>query len=81
MIDISLVKYLSRNKIIWTIHNLYGHELFFPKLEKLIRRHSAKKADGSITHCNRAKKEVQKELGIPFNKKYMIPYGNFITGL
>jgi len=79
LIDVYLVKYLLRAKIIWTVNNLYSHELFFPKLEKFIRRHFAKKADFLIAHCNRAKKLVQKEFKIPNNKIYMIPHGNYLT--
>ena len=80
LIDIYLVKYILQTKIIWTVNNLLSHELFFPRLEKFIRSHFAKKTDIIITHCNRAKKIVQKELKIPQDKIYMIPHGNYLKG-
>ena len=79
LIDIYLIKYILRTKIIWTVNNLYSHELFFPRFEKFVRSLFAKKADILIAHCNQAKKKVQKEFIIPPNKIYMIPHGNYLT--
>jgi len=79
LVDVYLIKYLLHTKIIWTVNNMYSHELFFPRLEKFIRRHFAKKADILIAHCNEAKKKVQKEFIIPPNKIFMIPHGNYLT--
>ena len=79
LIDIYLIKYILHTKIIWTVNNLYSHELIFPRFEKFVRSHFAKKADILIAQCNQAKKKVQKEFIIPSNKIYMIPHGNYIT--
>ena len=79
LIEIYLIKYVLRIKIIWTVNNLFSHELFFPRFEKFVRGHFARKADILIAHCNKAKKIVQKEFKIPQNKILMIPHGNYLT--
>ncbi|KKK62823.1 hypothetical protein LCGC14_3000490, partial [marine sediment metagenome] len=48
LIDVIIVKYLLRTKIIWTVHNLYSHETQLPSIERLGRRILAKIADGNI---------------------------------
>ena len=78
ILDIYLVKYILRKKIIWTVHNLYSHKSFFPKVEKLGKNFFSKKVDSIICHCNNAKKLVQKEFGVNPGKIHIIPHGNYI---
>ncbi len=79
LIDFNLAKFLFHLRIIWTIHNLYSHELFHPKLEKFVRKHFAKKVDAIIVHCNQAKAEVQKEFAITETKIHVLPQGNYTS--
>ncbi|MFW9877563.1 MAG: glycosyltransferase family 4 protein [Candidatus Thorarchaeota archaeon] len=80
LIDVSLAKYISRSRIIWTINNLHSHELFFPRFEKFTRSFFAKIANKAIAHCYIAKKIIQEEFKIHPNKIYMIPHGNYLKG-
>lgn len=75
--DIYIAKFFFKLKIVWTIHNLYSHESYHPKLEKMIRQHFSKNSDAIIVHCNQAKIIVHKEFGIPKTKIYVIPQGNY----
>lgn len=78
ILDIYLVKYILRKKIIWTVHNLYSHKSFFPKVEKLGKNFFSKKVDSVICHCKIAKRLVQKEFGVNPAKIHIIPHGNYI---
>ncbi len=77
IIDVYIVKYLLKAKIVWTIHNLYSHECIYRKLEKLGRKFFSKKVDAIICHCKYAKKEFIKEFGALENKIHLIKHGNF----
>jgi len=77
IIDIYIVKYLLKAKIVWTIHNLYSHECNYRKLEKLGRKFFSKKVDAIICHCKYAKKEFIREFGALENKIHLIKHGNF----
>ena len=77
IIDIYIVKYLLKAKIVWTIHNLYSHECLYRKIEKLGRKSFSKKVDAIICHCKYAKKEFIKEFGALENKIHLIKHGNF----
>jgi len=79
MVDVLIIKYLLKRKIIWTVHNLISHELFFPKFERVIRKLFAKFVDYTIVHCNIAKKIVINEYGKSPNKIYIIPHGNYLS--
>lgn len=76
--DIYIAKFFFKLKIIWTIHNLYSHESYYPKFEKKIRQHFSKISDAIIVHCNQAKIIVHKEFGVPKTKIHVIPQGNYI---
>ncbi|KKN21938.1 hypothetical protein LCGC14_0920330 [marine sediment metagenome] len=79
IIDVYLSKYILNAKIIWTIHNLYSHKSYYPRIERLVRNFLLNKVNGIICHCNEAKKEVQKEFRISPKKIYVIPHGNYLN--
>jgi len=80
IIDIFFIKYILKTKIIWTLHNKYTHECFHVYVERIIRNFFSSKVDAMVCHCNQAKKEIQSEFGIPQDKIYVIPIGNYIDG-
>ncbi|MFX0000791.1 MAG: glycosyltransferase family 4 protein [Candidatus Hodarchaeota archaeon] len=79
IIDTYLIKYLLKTKIIYTVHNLYGHESYYPRIEKLGRKFFYNKVDVVTSHCPQAKKEIQKEFGVSPNKIHVIPHGNYFN--
>ena len=76
-IDIILAKFILNMKIVWTIHNLYSHECYYPSLEILSRKFFSKKADAIICHCEYAKNEFQKKMGASQEKIHVINIGNY----
>jgi glycosyltransferase involved in cell wall biosynthesis len=79
ILDILFLKLLIKTKIIWTVHNLYSHELFFPRVEYLIRKFFGHISDFIIVHCKHAKSIFSKEFGINKKKIAIIPHGNYIN--
>lgn len=76
-IDIYLVKYLLKTKIVWTVNNLYSHESIYPKFEKFGRTFFAKKVDAIVCHCFKAKDLIQREYRASPERIYVIPMGNY----
>lgn len=74
--ELSLLK-LFGVKIIWTVHNIVGHEGKFKSIELLFSKFLARLCDRLIVHCPSAKIEVEKIYGknCPIA---VIPHGNYI---
>lgn len=77
IIDTFMAKFILKIKIVWTIHNLYSHEIYYPKIEKLSRKYFSILSDAIICHCSYAKKLFQKEFGVFQDKIYIIKIGNY----
>jgi len=77
ILDTYLTKYILKAKIVWTIHNLYSHETYYPRLEKVGRRFLSKKVDLIISHCISAKVKISQEYKVSSNKIFVIPHGNY----
>jgi len=77
IVDTFVAKFILNTKIVWTIHNLYSHEIYYPKIEKLSRKYFSILSDAMICHCSYAKKLFQKEFGVPQDKIYIIKIGNY----
>ncbi|MBD3211019.1 MAG: glycosyltransferase [Candidatus Lokiarchaeota archaeon] len=78
IIDILIAKIFLKTKIIWTIHNLYSHEFFYPKLEHIVRKNFARISDYLVVHCKKAKSIIAQEFKINQKKIEVIPHGNYI---
>lgn len=64
-------------RVVWTMHNLYPHEQFFPHVDRLGRIVVCSAADHVIAHCEFAAELARKE----FHRRdrlHVIPHGNFI---
>jgi glycosyltransferase involved in cell wall biosynthesis len=79
IVDTFLVKYILKANIIWTVHNLYSHEMYYPNLEKIGRRIFAKRVDIIISHCNEARDKIKNGYHINSKKIYVIPHGNYFN--
>ncbi|MFX1303257.1 MAG: glycosyltransferase family 4 protein [Promethearchaeota archaeon] len=78
-LDLVLVKYILRRKVLWTVHNILSHELIYPKFEILIRKLFVQFVDHFLVHCESAKKILVKEYGIRKKRISVIPHGNYIN--
>jgi glycosyltransferase involved in cell wall biosynthesis len=76
-LDIWFIKNVLKNKIVWTVNNLYSHEIKYPRIEHYGRKIFAKKVDAIICHCFKAKKLIQKEYCVSSSKIHVIPMGNY----
>lgn len=77
IVDTFVAKVILKTKIVWTIHNLYSHEIYYPKIEKLSRKYFSILSDAIICHCSYAKKLFQKEFSVFQDKIYIIKIGNY----
>lgn len=65
--------------IVWTVHNLYGHEARHPWMERAIASLVARCASRLIVHSPSAAALVAKEFGITDGGKIaIIPHGNYV---
>ena len=71
-------KNLYGMKLVWTLHNLYPHEMFHPKLARAARLFLAKRASRLIVHCEGAKVLAQREFGVDPAKLAVTPHPNWI---
>ena len=77
IIDTLVAKFILKVKIVWTIHNLYSHEIYFPKIEKISRKYFSRMSNAIICHCSDAKKLLQKEFSVVQDKIYIVNIGNY----
>lgn len=65
--------------VVWTVHNLYGHEARHPWMERLIARAVARCATRLIVHSPGAVDLVAREFGLPNTRKIVVvPHGNYL---
>ena len=63
-------------KIVWTVHNIAGHDSKFKYLESSFNRFLARASKKLIAHCPSSKKEIEKLYkNVPV---VVIPHGNYI---
>ena len=79
MMEIFLIKHLLKAKIIWTVHNLFNHDSFYPNFEKFFKRAFSKKVDVITCHCEEAKKKIHRIFGVSSKKIFVIPHGNYFS--
>ena len=71
-------EHLCGMKIVWTLHNLYPHEMHHPRLARAARLFLAKRASRLIVHCECAKGMAQREFGADPAKMAVTPHPNWI---
>ncbi|WP_346292098.1 glycosyltransferase [Sphaerothrix gracilis] len=77
-LDIFLVR-LFGCKIVWTVHNLFSHENFFPKIDLWVRKALTKFANKIILLNQVTAKSITKTYGFTEEKYTVIPIGNYKT--
>ncbi|MAG37520.1 MAG: hypothetical protein CL878_14890 [Dehalococcoidia bacterium] len=73
-----LVAYLRGYRIVWTMHNLYPHEMAFPWIDRVIRLLTCRLAHAVIAHCQHAATLLAQHFGRT-HCVHIIPHGEFIT--
>jgi len=78
IIEIIIIKYLLKVKIVWTVHNLYAHDSKFPSIEKIGKIWFSKQVDKIICHCNIALNKIAEEFKADVKKIQVIPHGHYL---
>ena len=65
-------------RLVWTAHNIQAHESANPALERALTRLFIGRCDAVIAHCEAAKAEIVKTLGVRPDKVWVVPHGNYI---
>lgn len=76
VLDAALVR-CAGVRLVWTVHDLFGHEEKYPRIELWCRRRLARLADAIIVHSARAKALAAETYGASAEKIYVIPHGHF----
>ena len=77
---LAVFKYLAPSmKVIYTIHNVYPHDMSEKKKDAYKRRFMQMQSliDSFVTHTNSTKKEVEEQFGILRERIVVIPHGIF----
>jgi glycosyltransferase involved in cell wall biosynthesis len=81
LVELLIVKLLGI-KIVWTVHNLLGHERRHPRLELFFSRIFVRLYDQLIVHCSFAQEAVIQTYRLPdrFKAKInVIPHGHYLN--
>lgn len=77
--DLLWVVYVSRVKIVWTVHNLYAHACLHKQADKIARTLLGKVASAVIVHSPMAKNLVVDEFGVSESKIKVVYHGHFVS--
>ncbi len=73
-----IVARLRGYRIVWTMHNLYPHEMDYPWIDRAIRLLMCRLAHAVIVHCRHAATLLDQHFGRTHGV-HIIPHGEFIT--
>jgi beta-1,4-mannosyltransferase len=66
-------------KFVWTIHDVFHHEAFHPRIERILSRLFLRLADAVIVHSPAARKAVEDLWKVSRNEGvFIVPHGNYI---
>lgn len=72
---------LFGGKMVWTIHNKQPHDRNYRKLNHIMRKRMAKKADALHVHCKTAIEIMSNHYGMGTEKFHVIPHPKFPSEL
>jgi glycosyltransferase involved in cell wall biosynthesis len=76
VLDLLLVR-RAGVRLVWTVHNLIGHEQMHPRIEVWCRRRLARLADAIIVHSDQARDLVAESYDAQAAKISVIPHGHY----
>ncbi len=66
-------------RIVWTVHNIFGHEREHAWLDRFVSRRVARLAHAIITHCDCAKEQAMRAYGLRDGRKFaVVPHAHYI---
>ncbi len=65
-------------RIVWTVHNIFGHEVQHTEVDHLAKVALARLADALIIHCRCARERIRDFFDRTGEDIFFIPHGNYI---
>lgn len=65
-------------QLVWTIHNLYPHQVKFPKLERFMRMLICRFCNKLIVASESIKRRVMAEFNVPASKLFVVKHGHYL---
>ncbi|NIK79535.1 glycosyltransferase involved in cell wall biosynthesis [Paenibacillus castaneae] len=69
---------LRNVQLVWTIHNLYPHQVKYPKLERFMRTLICKFCSKLIVASESIKRKVMSEFNVPEGKLFVVKHGHYL---
>ncbi|MGO4549195.1 glycosyltransferase family 4 protein [Paenibacillus sp. 2TAB23] len=69
---------VRRVQLVWTIHNLYPHQVAFPALERFMRTLICKFCSKLLVASESIKRKVMREFGVPAGKLFVVKHGHYL---
>jgi glycosyltransferase involved in cell wall biosynthesis len=79
MIQILYVKIFTKTKVVWTLHNIYPHNVSHQNFQRGIRKWFAKRCEWIRVFSEETVHKASKEFGIPIERFKVIPEGDYIN--
>ncbi|MFD0958216.1 glycosyltransferase family 4 protein [Paenibacillus chungangensis] len=64
--------------LVWTIHNLYPHQMKYARLERWMRSLICRMCTGMIVASESIKRKAVKEFGVPPAKLHVVKHGHYL---
>ena len=72
-----LVLKAKRVRLVWTLHNLYPHEVKYRRMERAMRTLICRFCSGLIVASEAAKRQAMAEFGVPGDKLTVVKHGHY----
>ncbi|MGG1636881.1 glycosyltransferase family 4 protein [Paenibacillus sp. NRS-1760] len=69
---------LRKVQLVWTIHNLYPHQVKFKRLERYMRTIICKFCSKLLVASESIKRKVMMEFGVPASKLFVVKHGHYL---
>lgn len=69
---------VRRVQLVWTIHNLYPHQVKYKRLERFMRTAICKFCSKLLVASESIKRKVIAEFGVPASKLFVVKHGHYL---
>ncbi|WP_054023198.1 glycosyltransferase family 4 protein [Bacillus sp. FJAT-28004] len=69
---------LRNVQLVWTIHNLYPHQVKYKRLERFMRTLICKFCSKLLVASESIKRKVMMEFGVPASKLFVVKHGHYL---
>lgn len=69
---------LRKVQLVWTIHNLYPHQVKYHRMERLMRSLICRFCSKLLVASESIKRRVMNEFGVPASKLFVVKHGHYL---